>query len=340
MIGLVYLGPKQIAFQETPLPTLGRRDVLVRVKACAICGSDVHGYLGITGRRTPPMIMGHEFAGVVEALGSDVSEFQLGERVLGIPSSGCGQCEFCRIGRPEMCAQRKVLGVGSVNGAMADFVAVPAVSLVRIPPAVSDIQATMVEPLTVAYHAFRRRPIQIMEDVALVGAGTIGLLLLQIMRQAGPRRIFVSDILEDKLERARRYGATHTVNPTRTDAAAYIVGETAGRGVDLAFEAVGFEETVQTAMAATRLGGDVVVVGNVTKMGQIHTQGLVTREQRLIGTYGGTQEFAPALDLIAAGRVDLSPFTGEVWPFRRGAEAFQRLAAEEAGLSKVILQMG
>jgi L-iditol 2-dehydrogenase len=339
MIGLVYLGPHKLAFQDVPRPTLGERDVLLRVKACAICGSDVHGYEGITGRRTPPMIMGHEFGGVVEELGHCVSSLQPGDRVLATPSAGCGHCEFCRMNRPEMCSQRRVLGVGNINGALAEFCVVPAESLMTIPPGVSFVQATMVEPLTVAYHAFHRRPAQAMEDVALIGVGTIGLLLLQIVRLANPRRIFVSDPIPEKLTRARRYGATDTLDPIKTDVADAIMQATGGRGVDLAIEAVGFEESVQTAMAIARLGGDVLVVGNASKMGQIHLQGLVTHELRLIGTYGGTPEFAPALDLISSGRVDLSPFTEVVWPFERGIEAFERLAAGESGLWKVILTM-
>lgn len=339
MIGLVYLGPHKLAFQDLPRPTLGERDVLIRVKACAICGSDVHGYEGITGRRTPPMIMGHECGGVIEELGPAVTGLQPGERVLAMPSAGCGHCEFCRANRPELCSQRRVLGVGSVNGAMAEFVVVPAESIMPIPPAVSFVQATLVEPLTVAFHAFHRRPAQTGEDVALIGAGTIGLLLLQVVRLAGPRRIFVSDPIQEKLARARRYGATDTLDPSKTDVVEAIMQATGGRGVDLAMEAVGFEETVQTTMAATRLGGDVLVVGNAIKMGQIHLQGLVTHELRLIGTYGGTPEFAPALELISGGRVDLTPFTDVVWPFERGIEAFERLAAGEAGLWKVILTM-
>ena len=162
---------------------------------------------------------------------------------------------------------------------------------------------------------------------------------MQILHQAGPRRIFVSDVDEGKLARARHYGATDIVNAARTDAVAHILHATGGRGVDLAFEAVGVEETLQTAMAITRLAGDIVAVGNISKMGQIHIQGLVTREQRLIGTYGGSQEFAPALDMIAAGRIDLKPFIDQVWPFQRGIEAFERLAAGEPGLAKVVLSM-
>lgn len=339
MKGLVYQGPHKLEFQDVPRPVVGAWDVLVRVKACAICGSDVHGYEGITGRRTPPMIMGHEFGGLVEEIGLNVTGLKPGDRVLATPSAGCGYCEFCQVNRPEICRQRHVLGVGSVNGGMAEFALVPAESILRIPSEVSFIQATMVEPLTVAYHAFHRRPAQVMEDVALVGAGTIGLLLLQIVRLASPRRIFVSDPIPEKLSRALRYGATDTFDPTQTDVTEAILKATDGRGVDLAMEAVGFEETVQTAMAIARLGGDVLIVGNSANMGRIHLQGLVTKEMRLIGTYGGTPEFGPALEMISAGRVDLSPFTDVVWPFQRGIEAFQRLAAGEPGLWKVILSM-
>jgi L-iditol 2-dehydrogenase len=285
------------------------------------------------------MIMGHEFAGIIEELGRGVNGLRPGTQVLGMPSSGCGHCEFCRANRPELCNQHRVLGVGNVNGALAEFVVVPAASLIEIPPAISFVQATMVEPLTVACHAFHRRPIRAMEDVGMIGAGTIGLLLIQIARLAGPRRLFVSDPIPEKLTRASRYGATKALNPAKTDVINTVMHATDGRGVDLAIEAVGLEETVQTAMAITRLGGDVLVVGNAINMGLIHLQGLVTRELRLIGTYGGTPEFVPALDLISSGQVDLKPFMNHIWPFKRGIEAFERLASNEPGLWKIILTM-
>jgi L-iditol 2-dehydrogenase len=339
MKALVYLGSGRLAFQDWPTPAPDDDGVLVRVRACAICGSDVHGYLGHTGRRTPPMVMGHEFSGVVEAAGARVTRWKAGDRVLGMPSIGCGQCEFCRVDRPDLCSQRKVLGVGSTNGAMAEFVAVPARCLVGIPEGVSFAEAALVEPLTVAFHAFRRRPAQVMEDVAIIGCGTIGGLVLQIVRQAGPRRIFVSDALPKRLELARAWGATDVLLAGRQDVAGSILEATGGRGVDVAYEAVGLEETLQTALAATRLGGDVVVIGNIAKMGQLPMQAFVTREQRLFGTYGGTPEYGPALQMIAAGRIDLGPLTRHVWPFARGIEAFERLAAGEPGLSKVILNL-
>jgi L-iditol 2-dehydrogenase len=339
MIGLVYLGPHKTELREMPRPSLGEGEVLVRVKACAICGSDVHGYEGITGRRTPPMIMGHEFAGIIEKLGRKVNGLKVGRRVLGMPSSGCGHCEYCRSNRPELCKRRRVLGVGDINGALAEFVALPAESLIELPPTVSFVQATMAEPLTVACHAFHRRPLQTGEDIGLIGAGTVGLLLLQIARLAGPHRLFVSDPIQEKLTRALRYGATLALNPEKVNVVNTIMYETDGRGVDLAVEAVGFEETVQTAMGITRLGGDVLIVGNAINMGSIHLQGLVTRELRLIGTYGGTPEFSSALEMISNGKIDLQPFLNYVWPFKRGVEAFERLASREPGMWKIILTM-
>jgi len=340
MIGLVYLAPNRLEFQQIAQPACGDDEVLIRVRACSICGSDVHGYMGITGRRTPPMVMGHEFSGEVAAAGSRVTRFKPGDRVVGVPSVGCGWCEQCAVGRPELCQNKRILGVGSTNGAMAEYVTRPEKCLLPIPEGVSFAEAALVEPLSVSLHTFRRRPAQTMEDVGLFGCGTIGLLLLQILRQHSPKRLFVTDIVESKLALARQYGATHTINASDGKAVESILDATQGRGLDVAYEAVGEEATVQDSMAATRAGGDVVMVGNLVKMGVIHLQGLVTREQRLIGCYTGSPQFGPALDQLAAGRVDLSPLLANVWPFERAIEAFQRLAAEDPALRKVVLTMG
>src|SRR5579872_5750634 len=264
MKALVLTAYKQFQLQELPEPALGPHDVLVRVKACGICGSDVHGMDGSTGRRQPPIVMGHEASGLIERVGAAVTGFAAGQRVTFDSTIYNPASFFSRRGQINLCDDRRVLGVSCddyrQNGAFAEFVAVPDHILYALPPGMSFEQAALVEPVSIAVHARNLTPPVAADVVVVFGAGLIGLMMVQVLKQTAAARIISVDIDDAKLALARAVGATDVVNSGRGDVTAAIKALTNGRGADVVFEAVGIEATVRAAVAATRKGGAVTLI--------------------------------------------------------------------------------
>ena len=344
MKALVLTAYGQLVLQDVPPPQIGPDEVLVAVKACGICGSDVHGMDGSTGRRRPPIIMGHEAAGVIAQAGPQVTGWTPGERVTFDSTIYCGQCGFCRAGDTHLCDHRRVLGVSCEDyrqaGAFADYVAVPQRILYRLPASLSFTQAALVEPTTVAVHAVRRTPVRLHDTAVVVGAGMIGLLALQALRLSGCTRLIAVDVAPDRLALAEKLGATDLVNAAAGDPVAQIMRLTNGRGVDLALEAVGLGATVDTALRCVRKGGAVTLVGNVTPQVQLPLQTVVSRELTVYGSCASRGDYPACLDLMARGAINVLPLISAVAPLAQGAAWFQRLYAREPGLLKVVLTPG
>ena len=203
MKSLLLKGYGQFAIEEMPRPEPGQQEVLVRVAACGICGSDVHGYDGSSGRRIPPLVMGHEAAGVIVAVGSGVTNYKIGDRVTFDSTVYCGQCVYCRRGEVNLCDRREVIGVSCGeyrrDGAFAEFVAVPERILYRLPSKLSFPEAAMLEAISVALHAVKVSEVKKGDTALVVGAGMIGLLTLQALRAAGVARVLIADIDETRL---------------------------------------------------------------------------------------------------------------------------------------------
>src|SRR6201999_111768 len=267
MKALVLSDYKQLEIAEQPTPQVGDDELLIRVAACGICGSDVHGYDGSTGRRLPPIVMGHEAAGVVEAVGSAVSGFRVGDRVTFDSTVFCGHCFFCRRGEVNLCDQREVIGVSTPlfrrMGAFAEYVAVPARIAYHLPDEMPFAHAALIEAVSVAVHAVSLTPIALDDTVLVVGAGMIGLLTMQAALLAGAGRVFVIDVDDTRLQLARDLGATRTFNSRETGALDEVMELTSRRGVDAALECVGTTATVKYAVDLTRKGGTVTLVGNI-----------------------------------------------------------------------------
>lgn len=343
MKALVLKEYNRFAYEEVPTPTPGPAEVLVTVKACGICGSDVHGMDGSTGRRRPPLIMGHEAAGVIAEAGRDAAEWQPGERVTFDSTIYCGGCEFCRQGRVNLCNARRVLGVSCEEyrqpGAFAEFVAVPKHILYRLPEALPFTHAALVEPFSVAVHATRRMRVELNDAAVVIGCGMIGLAIIQSLRLAGCGVIIAVDVRPDKLALARRLGATHAVDAA-SNPLEQILALTRGAGTDHAFEAVGVQPTVDLAIRSVRKGGRVALVGNVAPKVELPLQVAVTRELSLLGSCASAGEYPACLDLMARGGFDPAPLLSAVAPLSEGAAWFERLRQQEPGLLKVILEPG
>jgi L-iditol 2-dehydrogenase len=332
---------KHLAVADLAAPVAGPGEVLVRVAACGICGSDVHGYDGSSGRRIPPIVMGHEAAGIVAAVGEGVTRYRPGDRVTFDSTVYCGDCEFCQRGEVNLCDRRQVVGVSCDDyrraGAFAEYVTVPERILYRLPDGLSFSNAAMLEAVSVAIHAVRVAEVKGGETALVIGAGMIGLLILQAAKASGCARVFVTDVDATRLELARSLGADAIVDSSRESLTAHVEQLTAGRGVDVALEAVGRPETVAAAIDCTRKGGTVALVGNISPEVSIPLQKVVTRQIRLQGSCASAGEYPQAMEWMADGKIKVAPLITAVAPLEEGPSWFARLYAREPNLMKVVL---
>jgi len=339
---LLYTKPYTFKYTDVPDPEIGDDDVLIRVKACGICGSDVHGYTGETGRRLPPLIMGHEAAGMVEDVGKDVRGFEKGDRVCFDSTVYCSKCEACLKGQFNHCEKRQVLGVYvpefKRHGTFAEYVAVPSWIVFKIPDDLSFVRAALLEPASIGTHAANRAPIQAEDTVVVIGAGTIGLFILQGCKLRGAAKLIAADINEFRLDLAKQIGADVAVNPLEADLREAVLEQTDGRGADVALEAVGYAKTFGTAVSLLRLGGCVVAVGNLEKKAEFDLQQFIARELTFTGSYASAGEFSRCIEQIASGRINVEPLISEVLPLGQGQEAFDRLFKAEENLLKIVLE--
>jgi len=343
MKALMLTSYRNLEMTELPTPTPRAEEVLIRVAACGICGSDVHGYDGSSGRRIPPLVMGHEAAGTIEAVGASVKNFAAGDRVTFDSTVYCGECANCRRGDINLCDRRQVLGVSCGDyrraGAFAEFVVVPARILHRLPEDLPFVEAAMLEAVAVAIHAVNLAEISSNTTALVVGAGTIGILTLQALRAAGCARVFVTDVDKERLEMARQLGANEILL-SDDSLNTKLLQLTDNEGVDVALEAVGRNETVVAAIDSVRKGGGVVLVGNIAPNVNLPLQKVVTRQIRLQGSCASAGEYPQAIRWMASGAIRVKPLITAIAPLEEGASWFERLYAREPNLLKVVLTPG
>ena len=335
---------KKLDLTDMPIPVIGPEDVLIKVKACGICGSDIHGYDGSTGRRIPPLVMGHEASGVIAEIGKGVKGWAIGDRVTFDSTVSCGNCYFCHRGEINLCENRQVLGVSCNefrrHGAFAEYVSVPQNILYSLPETFPFHYAAMIEAVSIAVHAVNLTPMPLGSSALVVGSGMIGLLVVQTLRLAGCGLIIAVDLEDSKLDLAKSLGADVGLNPKNTDVVQAVQDLTGGRGADVAIEVVGAGKTIDTAIHSVKKGGSVTLVGNITPKVEIPLQVVVSRQIRLQGSAASSGEFPQCIDLLARGAIKVDPIISALAPLEQGADWFKRLYANEPGLMKVVLQPG
>jgi len=319
---------KKLEVLDVPMPQIERPDdIVVQVKSVGVCGSDLHGYTGHTGRRIPPLIMGHEVTGEVVAVGENVRDFKPGDRVATMTVAFCGKCPQCLAGRRGLCENRRIMGM-THPGAYAEYFQWSASAAYKLPESLSYEDGALVEPLSVAVHAVAQAHIRPYDSIYLVGAGPIGLLTLAVLKLTGGQRIIVADTSDARLEIARAMGANVTVNPTKQNARDVVNDFTNGAGVDIAFEAVGITPTVMQTLEVTRNKGLIVWIGNNSRKVEIDMQAIVTRELNVMGTYGATdEEFQRSLQMLADGCIPTKQLINRRATLSEGAELFDQLLA-------------
>jgi L-iditol 2-dehydrogenase len=319
MKALVYLGPRNMELQDAPEPEPGPGEVVIATGASAICGSDLHGFREASPRRIPPLIMGHETVGTIDAVGPGVDEARVGERVVLKPILACGRCEACLAGRTNLCASGRLVGRDLGGGFAARF-AVPGEAAVEISRDVPDDVATLTEPLANAVHV-TTRSVRDGDTVLVVGAGAIGALMVRMAVDRGAADVFVTDVVASRLEVARAQGAT----PLEGDPDEALLAATDGRGVDVVIDAVGVEPTWALALRAVRAGGRIEAVGLGSASGSIDHFAVIGKEATITGSFAWTDEdFGNALALIEAGTIDTTGWFSTM-PFADGQRAFEQL---------------
>lgn len=333
---------KKLDVVDMPTPEIAEEDLLIKVKACGICGSDVHGWDGSSGRRIPPLVMGHEAAGIVEAVGSAVQGFAPGDHVTFDSTVSCGRCASCRKGSINLCENRQVLGVSCAefrrHGAFAEFVVVPQNIAYQLPENLPFEHAALIEAVSIAVHAANRTPVKLGDTAVVVGSGMIGLLVVQAIRLAGCARVIAIDLEDGKLELAKKLGADVGLNPKSCDVVAEVRRLTDGRGADVSLEVVGATVTVKTAIECTRKGGAITLVGNLAPTVEFPLQAVVTRELSVFGSCASNGEYPECIEYLRRGAIQVEPLITAKASLEEGPDWFARLYEGEPGAMKVVIQ--
>ena len=336
-------GPRDLRIEERPEPVIGPGDMLLRVRAVGVCGSDVHTYLH--GRIGPtvlqgPLILGHEFGGEVIQVADDVANVRPSDRVAVDPARNCTTCEFCLKGHPNLCEDLHFCGLWPDDGALAELMAYPARLAYPLPESITCEEAVLLETLGVAIHAVDLGKLRGGDEVIVLGCGPIGLLVIQMARLSGATRIFATDLLDYRLEFARQCGATDVLKAGEADPVAWIAEETKGRGVDVAFEAAGAAETPAQAVEMARRGGTVCLIGIPVEdrtgfcASSARRKGLTIKlVRRMKHTY------PRAIALAQRGLVDLQPLLTHKFPLEKAAEAYELVEHYGDEVIKAVIEL-
>jgi len=336
MKALVWEAPRRMALRDWEQPSPEADEILIEVAYAGICGSELGGYLGHNALRVPPLVMGHEFAGTIAALGDDVEpRWAVGDKVTCNPMVACGTCAHCRNGLPHLCSRRSLVGAHR-PGAFAEFVSVPQRAVHKLPDGMSLRLGAMVEPVAVAVRIGRMAGEIAGRTALVIGAGPIGLLALQALQQRGAARVFVSDIDPARLAMAGELGAD-TLDAAKVDVVKTVVAATDGLGAEVSVDAVGSAQTRAQSVAATRSAGRVLLSGLHEESSAFPASEVIRREIEVRGTFCyDTDDFRDAIAAVAAGTMRLDPWTVEA-PLGDGQAWFDRLVASPGAVSKVLL---
>lgn len=342
MKALRYLGPQKLEIRELEKPRIGKDEVLLKIHHVGICGSDLHGWLGTTGRRLPPMTMGHEFSAEIVEKGEAISKFDIGDGVVVQPINFCSHCMNCSRGLTNLCLNKKFFGVFDTDGAMAEYLAVPEKQLYRLPPGVSYLTGSLVEPYAVAYGSIVKLGPDALtgQNVMIFGAGMIGLCVLQQVKIQNPKRIFVCDLSGKRLEFAKEMGADILINPKEEDPIKRVADETGGIMIDTSFEAIGVEATANQSVQCLAVSGRSVWIGMSQKEMTINMHDVVCFARHIIGSFNYThKEFGEVVKLIESGKLDPEKMVSKIISLEEAPQTFADLHHRPDDSIKISIDM-
>ncbi len=337
MPALVWEAPRRMALHTQSLPTLQADEVLIKVAFAGICGSELSGYLGHNALRVPPLVMGHEFSGEIVARGEAVTDPQLalGTPVTANPMVYCGECDYCQSGRQSLCVQRRLVGAHR-PGAFAGYVSIPARQVLPLPENVSLVDGALAEPVACAARIVELAGVGRGETVFVAGAGTIGLLTLQILLHQGAGRVFITDVDALRLAAAGELGG-EALNPRAVEVVKTVREATGKRGVAASVDAVGLALTREQCVSATCTGGTLILSGLHEETSAMPVADMIRREIVARGCFAYSRaNFAYAVQLLAQGAVRLSPWVVTA-PLAEGGQWFDRLVEGASGAAKILL---
>jgi threonine dehydrogenase-like Zn-dependent dehydrogenase len=336
MKALVYVGPEKVEIQQVPDPVVRQGEALLEVSAAGICGSDLHGFLGLSERRKPGLVMGHETVARVAEVHPSVAGWSVGQRVCLNPLVTCLTCPACLGGRQNLCPEWRVFGMDRLHGTYAELISVPVRQLHSLADSLPEPEGILVEPMAVIIHAFRISLAEPPESVAVFGAGPLGALAVVLARLRGVPRVCVVDVNAERLAVAQTLGADRVIDATREDAAA-AVRDWSGGGADYVVEAVGHSATRQAAAAAAARGGRVVFLGLADHDSPLPWTTLIREEKAFFTSFAyAPRDFAASVHMIEARRFDLKPWT-EVVPLEQGQRGFAKMAHAPGATLKMML---
>ena len=333
-----------IEVKDSVVPAIGPDDVLVKMEYCGVCGSDVeffaHGCIG-TNQVKYPFILGHEVSGIIDAVGENVKNVKVGQPVVIEPGIPCGQCEFCRQGRYNICANMKFMSSPPYDGLLSKYTAVPASAVFPIPEGVSTKTAALVEPLAVGMHAAKLGDVKAPKTVVILGGGCIGLCTLLSAKQLGASRIIVSDLFQNRLDVAKELGA-EVVNASECNAVEKILELTNGEGADVVLETAGSKITASQTTQLLRRGGTIVIVGNVLGDVPFNFRNISRIEGTVKVARRYCNDFAVCLGAIANGGIPaekLERIVDAVYNFDETQAAFERSMNDKQNITKVVIKI-
>ncbi len=350
MKAIVYYGRQDVRYEEFPDPEVPRpREVVLKVRSAGLCHTDVNEYLHgpvfiaqtphpRTGRSIP-LVIGHEFSGQVVEIGSDVRGTKVGDRVAVNSVDSCGKCFYCIRGRRALCRDAAYVGF-SRDGGFAEYAAVPEECCHPLPPSVSDEAGALAEPFAVALHGLSQSGLRVGDRAVVVGAGTIGMCMLQILRVGGAEHVFVVEKSEAKREIAEQLGASAVISPDRTDPAKVVRDLTDGLGADIAFECVGSADSLRTAIECARGDGTVCVLGVFPGPLEFNWNDVLAREQKVLTSLAYADEFPVVISMLADARLKAEPLITGYLPLSQLVElGLKRYGAAGATNIKTVVRV-
>ncbi|MDK2789050.1 MAG: hypothetical protein PWP07_2295 [Epulopiscium sp.] len=331
------ISPKNLEICEVPMPEITNEDeILIKVKAAGICGSDIHIYHGTSPVATYPRIIGHEVVGKVIKVGDKVKKFDVGDHVIVDPVIGCGECYPCSVGRPNVCSYLKVRGVHE-DGGYREYMVLPQNSIHKIPKELSWEEAVLIEPFTIAAQIVSRAEVTKRDTVFIMGAGPAGLCAVQAIKRIGAKCI-ISDLVESRLELAKKMGADITINPSKQDVEEVIMNESNGLGVSVIIDAVCIPQTFEQAVKLASSAGRVILLGFTDKPSQIAQLEITKKELDVRGSRLHSNKFPQVIEWFNNKEVDPKPLISNVYPFTDIKKAIEQVENNPIETFKVILK--
>lgn len=333
--------PFDMEMKEVKVPKIGATDVLVKVMAVGVCGSDVHYYEhGRVGEFVveKPLILGHECSGVVTDIGSNVTRFKVGDRVAIEPGVPCGECEYCKSGKYNLCPDVEFLATPPVDGAFSQYISHPEGFLFHIPEALSYEEATLNEPFSVGVQACKRANVQPGSTVVIMGMGPVGLMAVVAAKAFGATKIIVSDLEKIRLDEALKLGATHAINIKEEGVATRINEITKGKSVNYAFETAGNPIALQNALAALNNGGTLAIVGLPQQENiELNIPFIANHEINIVGIFRYANTYDMGLEMLASTSADLNTMFTDAYDLNEAKEAMEQARTNKSGSLKVMV---